>query len=78
MAEFVEKYLNPYEDSLKYYRDLKASLDTSYEEGMEKGMEKGKHERSVEIARELLANGVDTTIIMTSTGLTREQIERLK
>jgi len=28
-----------YEDSLKYYRDLKNSLDTAEEEGMKKGIE---------------------------------------
>jgi len=47
MIEFREKYINPmteiakfsreeyqhYEDSLKSYRDLKNSLDTSKEEG---------------------------------------------
>jgi predicted transposase/invertase (TIGR01784 family) len=99
MAEFAEKYINPftdygveklfeiaeiarftpdqirsYEDSLKYYRDLKNSLNTAKEEGREEGRE----ERNIEIAKELLKNGIDIDIIAKSTSLTREQIERLK
>src|SRR5690606_16930464 len=78
IAKFSPEQIRAYEDSLKYYRDLKASLDTSYEEGMEKGVEKGKFERSIEIAKELLASGVDMDIIISATGLSRKQIERLK
>ena len=34
--------IRSYEDSLKYYRDLKNSLDTAKEEGYEQGYEQGK------------------------------------
>lgn len=78
IAKFSPDQIRSYEDSLKYYRDLKASLDTSYEEGMEKGMEKGKFEKSVEIAKELLYSGVDMDIIVNATGLSKQQIEKLK
>lgn len=37
-----------YEDSLKYYRDVKNSLDTAKEEGREEGREEG-----IEIGKEL-------------------------
>ena len=65
-------------------------IDDSYqkgkEEGMEKGMEKGRAEgkeegmnqRSLEIARNMLADGVDINLIMKYSGLTQEQIEKLK
>ncbi|MBP8850170.1 MAG: hypothetical protein KBG80_06400 [Breznakibacter sp.] len=33
--------LSSYEDSLKYYRDLKNSLDTAKEEGVIEGIAKG-------------------------------------
>jgi len=56
MTEFKEKYINPntgiakftkeeyqnYEDSLKHYRDLKNSLDTSKEEGRIEGRIEGE------------------------------------
>ena len=41
IAKFNTEQLNSYEDSLKYYRDLKNSLDTAFEDGIEKGIEKG-------------------------------------
>jgi predicted transposase/invertase (TIGR01784 family) len=60
------------------------------EEGMEKGMEKGRAEgiaegieegmsqRSLEIARKMLAKGMDEASIMDMTGLTSEEIKLLK
>ncbi len=75
-----EEYLS-YEDSLKYYRDLKNSLDTAkeegHEEGWKKGLEKGKEERTLELVKSLLENGVSVEIISKSTGLTVEQIEKM-
>ena len=55
-------------------------------EGMEKGMEKGREEgraegmslRSLEIARKMLAKGMDEASIMDMTGLTVEEIKMLK
>ena len=58
----------------------------SYQQGMEKGMEKGRAEgkeegmnqRSLEIARKMLAKGMDETTIMDMTGLTAEEIKQMK
>ena len=55
-------------------------------EGIEKGMEKGREEgraegmslRSLEIARKMLAKGMDEASIMDMTGLTAEEIKLLK
>jgi len=66
IAKFTLDQVRSYEDSLKYYRDLKNSLDTAKEEG------------KIEVAAKLLLNNVDLDIIIKSTGLTKEQIERLK
>ncbi len=70
IAKFTPDQVRSYEDSLKYYRDLKNSLDTAKEEG--------KFEEKEGIARNLLNNNVDIEIIVESTGLTQEQIEKLK
>lgn len=70
IAKFTPDQVRSYEDSLKYYRDLKNSLDTAKEEG--------KVEEKEEIAKNLLDNNVDIEIIVKSTGLTKEQIEKLK
>ena len=76
------KELHEYEDSLKAYRDIKNSLDTALQQGFEKGQEagraEGRDERSIEIAREMLAEGESIEKIMRYTGLTEEQIKELK
>ena len=72
------------------YRDIKNSVDTAKREGIAEGMEKGMKEglekgraegmnqRSLDIARNMLADGVDINQIMKYSGLTQEQIEKLK
>ena len=74
-------------DSVSVERTL---IDDSYqkgkEEGMEKGMEKGRAEgkeegmnqRSLEIARKMLAKGMDEATIIDMTGLTAEEMKLLK
>ena len=72
ITKFTKKELREYEDSLKAYRDIKNSLDTAREQGFEKGHEKGRaeglaegrDERSIEIAREMLADGESVEKIM--------------
>ena len=86
IAKFTKKELHEYEDSLKAYRDIKNSLDTALQQGFEKGQEagraegraEGRDERSIEIAREMLAEGENIEKIMRYTGLTGEQIKELK
>ncbi len=81
IAKFTPEEINSYEDSLKYYRDLKNSLDTAHEEGKEEGLvegrEKGLVEGKIEIARNLLKIGVSIDIIQQSTGLSKEEIKKL-
>ncbi len=82
IAKFTKKELREYEDSLKAYRDIKNSLDTAREQGFEKGHEKGRaegrDERSIEIAREMLADGESIEKIMHYTGLTETQIREIE
>ena len=55
---------------MKYYRDLKNSLDTAREEG--------RKERNIEIAKNLLLAKVDISIILQTTGLTEIEIKKLE
>ncbi len=66
IAKFTREEYISYEDSLKYYRDLKNSLDTA------------KDERTIEIAKNFLDNDVDIEIISKSTGSTKDLIEKLR
>jgi predicted transposase/invertase (TIGR01784 family) len=74
IARFTPDQVRSYEDSLKYYRDLKNSLDTARQEGREEGREEG----AIEIAKELLKKGISIEVISSSTGLTPERIAGLK
>ena len=66
IAKFTPDQIRSYEDSLKYYRDLKNSLDTAKEEG------------KIEVAAEMLKENEPFEKIIRFTGLSREQIEKLK
>lgn len=78
-----------YDESIKVYRDIKATLAFSREEGraegraegihigMEKGRIEGRAEGMKEIAQNMKALGVDSEIIMKATGFTPKEIEEL-
>ena len=70
IAKFTPEQVRSYEDSLKYYRDIKASLDTKFEEG--------KIEGKIEIAKNLISKGFSISQIIELTGLTKEEIEKTK
>ena len=59
-------------DSVSVERTL---IDDSYQKGMEKGREEGMNQRSLEIGRKMLANGMDEASVMDMTGLTAEEIK---
>ena len=73
VARFTPTELREYEDSLKAYRDIKNSLDTAKEEGREEGRE----QRNIEIAKKMLAAGMDIDIIISMTDLSKDEIEKL-
>lgn len=74
IAKFTPDQVRSYEDSLKYYRDIKASLDTKFEEGKIQGNIEGK----IEIAKNLIYKGFDLSEIADITGLTIKEIEEIK
>ena len=81
MKQVEERYIS-FETSKMAYRDIKNSVDTAKREGiaegMEKGMELGMNQKALDIARNMLADGIDINLIMKYSGLTQEQIEKLK
>ena len=82
ISGFSDAELRAYDkfwDSVSVERTL---IDDSYQKGMEKGraegIEEGMSQRSLEIARKMLAKGMDEAPIMDMTGLTAEEIKLLK
>ncbi|MCE2823430.1 MAG: Rpn family recombination-promoting nuclease/putative transposase [Saprospiraceae bacterium] len=65
IARFTPDEKNRYEESLKYYRDLKNVVDTSFDEG------------KAEIALQMKLKGLETSLIAEVTGLSVEEIEYL-
>lgn len=85
IARFSQAELQSYEDSLKYYRDLKNSLDTAREEGRLEGMEEGRLEgekagalrEKLEIIRRGREAGLSVETLSGLTGLTPAEIAEL-
>nr|WP_293551257.1 hypothetical protein [Prevotella sp.] len=89
-SKFTPREQREYEASKMAYRDIKNSIDTAKREGKEEGlaegmekglaegMEKGMNQRSLEIARTMLAKGMDAATVMEITGLSKSQLLQLK
>ena len=85
IAKFTPQEQREYEASKMAYRDIKNSIDTAKREGkeeglaegMEKGLAEGMSQRSLEIARTMLAKGMDAATVMEITGLS-ERRKRLR
>jgi predicted transposase/invertase (TIGR01784 family) len=69
LAKLTAEEMRTYEESLKVYRDNYSVIETAKNEG--------RQEERVELARRLRQRGVDIEIIAETTGLTKEQIEKL-
>lgn len=70
IAKLDKDEFRKYQESLNAYRDIKNSVDTAWEEG--------KIEGKIEIVKEMLAKGLEISLIIELTGLTKEKIEALK
>ena len=57
---------------------MEKGLAEGMERGLAEGMEKGMNQRSLEIARKMLANGMDAATVMEITGLSEEEMLLLK
>ena len=69
IAKLTPTELKEYEDSLQAYRDVKNSIDTA--------LEKGREEKAIQIAKKMLAAGMDIDTIINMTDLSKDEIEKL-
>lgn len=71
-----------YEKSIFEYEDVQDAIacarEDGVEEGFEKGMEKGLVAGKKQLVLNMLAYGLDTEIISASTGLSKDEIFRMK
>jgi predicted transposase/invertase (TIGR01784 family) len=73
IAKFDRKQLEEYEQSLKYYRDIKNVVDTSFVEGIEEGRKEEKYD----VVKNGKKEGLSIDILIKLTGLSKEEIENL-
>ena len=81
-----EEELLTYDQEEKYEGAYIASMAQKYDEGLEKGLEKGreegreegKREEKILIAKALLAKGVALDLIALTTGLSKEEFEKIQ
>ena len=57
---------------------MEMGIKQGMEKGRAEGIEEGMNQRSLEIAKKMLANGMDDASVMDMTGLTAEEIKLLK
>ena len=60
------------------YDSYQQGMEKGMEKGMEQGLEKGMKNGKIEIARKMLAKGMDEATVMDMTGLTAEEIKQMK
>jgi predicted transposase/invertase (TIGR01784 family) len=93
IAKFNPAERQAYEDSLKYYRDLKNVIDTARgeakeegilkgielgkQEGIELGKQEGREEEKLIMVRAMLAQGLEISLIATITELSIERIQNM-
>ena len=78
ISGFTDAELRAYDkfwDSVSVERTL---LDDRYQKGREEGREEGMNQRSLEIARNMLAKGMDASTVLKITGLSMEEIQQLR
>ena len=78
ISGFTDAELRAYDKFWDSVRVEKTLQYDSYQQGMEKGKEEGMNQRSLEIARKMLAQGMDEAMVMNLTGLTAEEIKQMK
>ncbi len=81
IARFDPKEKARYEESLKYYRDLKNVIDTSFgdgiEEGRKEGRKEGKEQEKIEVILKSHEAGLDAETISKITGKSIEEIRKI-
>ncbi len=74
IGKFNREEMQKYEESLKIYWDIHAITETAYDDGKDDG----KMEEKIEIAKRAILQGLSNEIIVELTGLSVEEIKKLK
>lgn len=78
IATFTPDERKQYEGSVSAYRDIKNSISTAKALGRAQGKAEGRDERSKEIARNMLAMGMNVGQVAQATGLDEETVSAIR
>ena len=67
-----------YRSRKKFQTDYQSDMATSWDNGRKAGIDIGERNRNIEIAKNMLAEGLPISVIMKCTGLTKSDIENLR
>ena len=74
MSERERRAYERHLDSVNYEND---ALDTARKEGIEEGRKEGRKEATLQVAKNMLQQGLDISIIAAATGLPEDEIRSL-
>ena len=74
----LTKEIALYEEREKNLRDRFSALDTAEKRGLQQGIEKGLQQGLYTVAKKMLTDGADIEMIQRFTGLSKEEILKLK
>ena len=77
IATFTPEEKIKYENDMTTERDIRNQISFARKEGKKEGLEEGIAQRNIEIARQMLAEGLSVELIARVTGLSEEEIGRL-
>ena len=66
------------DEKLRLSYATRKGVEQGFEQGLEQGIAQGEKSKQIEIAKKLLKEKVDIKIIISATGLSKEEIEELK
>ena len=66
-----------YKKSLLEYHDVRDAMNVAREDGRKEGREEGREESTRQLALNMLAEGLDSTIVAKITGLTEKEIRTI-
>ena len=79
LAELREKYIMDQKatEAAEYDKGLEQGLKQGLEQGLEQGIEQGKKNKTLELAKKMKAQGLDSDTIHKITGISIDEINKL-
>ncbi|MGG0824161.1 Rpn family recombination-promoting nuclease/putative transposase [Paenibacillus turicensis] len=67
-----------YEERQKYLHDEASAMEWAMDNGLEKGKQQGERQKALEIAKNLLKEGLAIDLVSKATGISEKEIMSLK